>query len=347
MTNLAPATTLRRQHVSHIAVFGAGSWGTAFASILADGGNDVRIWGRRPEVVAQINSGVNEDYLPGVNLPSGISASTDPAEVTEGAEIVILSVPSQSLRVNLTEWAPLLGGGDKIVVSLMKGIELGTTKRMSEVIHEVAGIPVERIGVVSGPNLAREIVQRQPAATVVACPDLAAADQVAAACSTSYFRPYTSQDVVGAELGGAVKNVIALAVGMSAGLGLGDNTKASIITRGLAEITRLSVALGADPRTLAGLAGVGDLIATCMSPLSRNHSFGVKLGQGLTVDEVIEQTKQTAEGVKSCSSILDLAHRNGVDVPITEAVNRAVHEGVPPKDIVHALLSRARKSETE
>lgn len=332
--------------MNHIAVFGAGSWGTAFASILADGGNDVRVWGRRPELVAQLNSGVNDDYLPGVDLPSGISASTDPAEVTDGADIVILSVPSQSLRTNLTDWAPLLTG-DKIVVSLMKGIELGTTKRMSEVIHEVGGIPTERIGVVSGPNLAREIVQRQPAATVVACPDMAAADKVAAACSTSYFRPYTSEDVVGAELGGAVKNVIALAVGMSAGLGMGDNTKASIITRGLAETTRLAMALGADPRTMSGLAGVGDLIATCMSPLSRNHSFGVKLGEGMTVAEVTEQTKQTAEGVKSCASILDLARAHGVDVPITEQVNRAVHEEIPPKEIVRSLLSRARKAETE
>ena len=315
--------------MSHIAVFGAGSWGTAFASILADGGNDVRVWGRRPELVEQLNRGVNDDYLPGVQLPGGISASTDPAEVTEGAEIVILSVPSQSLRTNLTEWAPLLT--DKIVVSLMKGIELGTTKRMSEVIHEVAGVTAERIGVVSGPNLAREIVQRQPAATVVACPDVSAADRVAAACSTSYFRPYTSQDVVGAELGGAVKNVIALAVGMAAGLGFGDNTKATLITRGLAETTRLAMALGADPRTMAGLAGVGDLIATCMSPLSRNHSFGVKLGEGLSVAQVTEVTKQTAEGVKSCASIVDLARAHGVDVPITEMVNRVVHEDFAPR----------------
>lgn len=332
--------------MSHIAVFGAGSWGTAFASILAAGGNEVRVWGRRPELVAQLNAGSNEDYLPGVRLPAGISASTDPAEVTDGAEIVILSVPSQSLRANLTQWAPLLGG-DKIVVSLMKGIELGTTKRMSEVIHEVAGVPVERIGVVSGPNLAREIVEQQPAATVVACPDLEAANKVAAACSTSYFRPYTSADVIGAEIGGAVKNVMALAVGMAAGLGMGDNTKASIITRGLAETTRLATALGADPRTMAGLAGVGDLIATCMSPLSRNHSFGVKLGEGLSVAEVTEQTKQTAEGVKSCASILDLARAHDVDVPITELVNRVVHEGVSPQDMVTVLLSRARKRETE
>ncbi|EKA60870.1 glycerol-3-phosphate dehydrogenase [Janibacter hoylei PVAS-1] len=229
----------------------------------------------------------------------------------------------------------------------MKGIELGTTKRMSQVIHEVAGIPAERIAVVSGPNLAREIVQQQPAATVVACPDVDAATSVAAACSTSFFRPYTSTDVVGVELGGAVKNVIALAVGMAAGLGFGDNTKASIITRGLAETTRLAMALGADPRTMAGLAGVGDLIATCMSPLSRNHSFGVKLGEGLSVAEVTEQTRQTAEGVKSCASILDLARAHGVEVPITEQVTRVVHEGVSPRDMEGVLLSRARKHETE
>ena len=255
-------------------------------------------------------------------------------------------MPSQSLRANLADWGPLLHD-DKIVVSLMKGIELGTTKRMSEVINEVAGVPSERIAVVSGPNLAKEIVRQQPAASVVACPDLAAADKVAAACSTSFFRPYTSTDVIGAELGGAVKNVIALAVGMASGLGFGDNTKATIITRGLAETTRLAMALGADPRTMSGLAGVGDLIATCMSPLSRNHSFGVKLGEGMSVAEVTEQTKQTAEGVKSCASILDLARAHGVDVPITEQVNRVVHEGVSPQDMVSVLLSRARKHETE
>lgn len=332
--------------MNHIAVLGAGSWGTAFASILADAGTDVRIWGRRPELVEQLNRGVNEDYAPGVELSSRISASTDPAAVVDGAGVVILSVPSQSLRANLTDWAPLLTG-DKIVVSLMKGIELGTTKRMSEVIHEVAGVPFERIAAVSGPNLSREILQRQPAATVVACPDERSADTVAAACQTSWFRPYTSPDLVGAEIGGAVKNVIALAVGMASGLGMGDNTKATIITRGLAETTRLAEALGADPRTMSGLAGVGDLIATCMSPLSRNHSFGVKLGQGMTLEEVTAQAKQTAEGVKSCSSILALAHDNGVDVPIIEQVNRAVHDAVPIDEIGRSLLSRARKSERD
>lgn len=332
--------------MSHIAVFGAGSWGTAFATILADAGNDVRIWGRRQEVVDQINAGCNEDYLPDTRLPEGISASTDPAEVVADTDVVVLSVPSQSLRDNLTEWGSLLTD-DQVVVSLMKGIELGTTRRMSEVIAEVAHIRTDRIAVVSGPNLAREIVQRQPAATVVACPDHASAEKVAAACSTDYFRPYTSTDIVGAEIAGAVKNVIALAVGMAEGLGLGDNTKATLITRGLAETTRLGVALGADPRTLAGLSGVGDLIATCMSPLSRNHSFGVALGQGMSITELQARKRQTAEGVKSCASILELARAHDVYVPIIESVTAAVHEGQSVQDIIRRLSSRAPKPETD
>lgn len=331
--------------MSKIAVFGGGSWGTAFSTILADAGNDVTIWTRRQELADQISAGRNTDYLPDHELPASISGTTDPLEAVDGADIVVLSVPSQSLRDNLAGWGDVLG--DRVVVSLMKGVELGTTKRMSEVIAEAGGVPTERIAVVSGPNLAKEIVQRQPAATVVACPDEGAADRVAAATATSYFRPYTSPDLVGAEVGGAVKNVIALAVGMAEGMGLGDNTKSSIITRGLAEMTRLGVALGADARTFAGLAGVGDLIATCMSPLSRNHSFGVGLGQGMTVAEVQEKTRQTAEGVKSCASIFELARKHDVDVPIIEQVNRCVHEGVAVPDIVHALLSRARKSETD
>ncbi len=331
--------------MSKIAVFGGGSWGTAFSTILADAGNDVTIWTRRQELADQISAGRNTDYLPDHELPASISGTTDPLEAVDGADIVVLSVPSQSLRDNLAGWGDVLG--DRVVVSLMKGVELGTTKRMSEVIAEAGGVPTERIAVVSGPNLAKEIVQRQPAATVVACPDESAADRVAAATATSYFRPYTSPDLVGAEVGGAVKNVIALAVGMAEGMGLGDNTKSSIITRGLAEMTRLGVALGADARTFAGLAGVGDLIATCMSPLSRNHSFGVGLGQGMTVAEVQEKTRQTAEGVKSCASIFELARKHDVDVPIIEQVNRCVHEGVAVPDIVHALLSRARKSETD
>ncbi|MBM6545879.1 NAD(P)-dependent glycerol-3-phosphate dehydrogenase [Janibacter sp. YIM B02568] len=331
--------------MSKIAVFGGGSWGTAFSTVLADAGNDVTIWARRQGLADQISAGRNDDYLPGLELSSSISGTTDPAEAVEGADIVVLSVPSQSLRDNLAGWGDVLG--DRIIVSLMKGVELGTTKRMSEVIAEAGGVPTERIAVVSGPNLAKEIVQRQPAATVIACPEESAADRVAAAVATSYFRPYTSPDLVGAEVGGAVKNVIALAVGMAEGMGLGDNTKSSIITRGLAEMTRLGVALGADARTFAGLAGVGDLIATCMSSLSRNHSFGVGLGHGMTVAEVQEKTRQTAEGVKSCASIYALARDHDVDVPIIEQVNACVHHGVSVHDMVHALLSRARKSETD
>ena len=328
------------------AVFGTGSWGTAFSAVLADSGTKVRMWGRRPELVEQINAGSNDTYLPGIRLPQGISATTDPAEAADGADIVVLAVPSQTLRQNLEGWASLLPG-TAAVVSLMKGVELGTTKRMSEVIAEVGGVEPERIVVVSGPNLAREIALKQPAASVVACSDAHTAERVAEACAAPYFRPYTNTDVVGAELGGAVKNVIALAVGMAEGMGMGDNSKATIITRGLAETTRLGVALGGDPATFAGLAGVGDLIATCMSPLSRNRTFGVNLGRGMAVKEVVAVTRQTAEGVKSCDSILQLAREHGVDVPIIEQVAAVVHEGRTPQQVVESLLSRARKAELD
>ena len=328
------------------AVFGTGSWGTAFSAVLADSGTAVRMWGRRAEVVEQINAGTNEDYLPGIRLPKEITATTDPAEAAEGASIVVLAVPSQTLRGNLEGWAALLPR-DAAIVSLMKGVELGTTKRMSEVIAEVGRIDLERIVAISGPNLAREIALRQPAASVVACADEQVAQRVADACAAPYFRPYTNTDVIGTELGGAVKNVVALAVGMAEGMGMGDNSKASIITRGLAETTRLGVALGGDPATFAGLAGLGDLVATCMSPLSRNRTFGVNLGRGMTVDEVIAVTKQTAEGVKSCESILQLAQDHGIDVPIIEQVNAVVHEGRTPQQVVESLLSRARKAEVD
>ena len=330
--------------MTRVAVYGTGSWGTAFACVLADAGSTVRMWGRRQEAVDQINAGDNTDYLPGVPLPRGITASHDPEEVADGAEIVVLAVPSQSLRDNLGVWGSAIPR-DAAVVSLMKGVELGTTKRMSEVIVEAGGVEPDRVAVLSGPNLAREIVARQPAASVVACIDHDTADRVASACHTPYFRPYTHEDVVGAELGGATKNVIALAVGMAEGLGMGDNTKASIITRGLAETTRLGVRLGGDPSTFAGLAGIGDLIATCMSPLSRNHTFGVQLGQGFTVEEVVSRTRQTAEGVKSCASILQLAHDHDVDVPIIEQVNLVVHEGHDALSVGQALMARERGRE--
>ncbi|HET7399237.1 MAG TPA: NAD(P)H-dependent glycerol-3-phosphate dehydrogenase [Intrasporangium sp.] len=330
--------------MTRVAVMGTGSWGTAFASILADAGCTVRMWARRQEVADQINSGRNLDYLPDLDLPPVVTATTDPASACEGSDIVVIAVPSQTLRPNLAAWGGAIPR-DSAVVSLLKGVELGTTKRMSEVIAEVGGVDPHRIVVVSGPNLAKEIAARQPAGSVVACVDPQTAELVALACATPSFRPYTDTDVVGTELCGATKNVVALAVGMAEGLGFGDNTKATIITRGLAETTRLGLALGADPRTFLGLAGVGDLIATCMSPLSRNHSFGVRLGSGMAVQDVVATTKQTAEGVKSCESILLLAQHHGVEVPIVEQVVAVVRDGMPASDVAGKLMSRDLKAE--
>ncbi|KIZ13921.1 NAD(P)H-dependent glycerol-3-phosphate dehydrogenase [Streptomyces natalensis] len=331
--------------MTRCAVFGTGSWGTAFAMVLADAGCEVTLWGRRAAVVEAINTGrTNPDYLPGVTLPAAVRATTDPAEAARGADFTILAVPSQTLRANLTEWAPLLAD-DTVLVSLMKGVELGTAKRMSEVIEEVAKVPAERVAVLTGPNLAKEIAARQPAAAVVACVDENVARRLQTACHTPYFRPYTNTDVVGCELGGAVKNVIALAVGIATGMGLGDNAKASLITRGLAETTRLGLAMGADAHTFAGLAGMGDLVATCSSPLSRNNTFGTNLGRGMSLEETIAVTKQTAEGVKSCESVRDLARRHGVDMPLTETVVEIVHEGKPPMVALKDLMARTAKPE--
>ncbi|MBV2353450.1 NAD(P)-dependent glycerol-3-phosphate dehydrogenase [Streptomyces sp. J2-1] len=327
------------------AVFSAGSWGTSFAMVLADAGCDVTVWARRAEVAEAINSGrTNPDYLPGVELPAGLRATTDPAEAAAGADFTVLSVPSQSLRANLAEWRPLLAP-DTVVVSLMKGVELGSAMRMSEVVEDVTGIGPDRIAVVTGPNLAREVAARMPAAAVVACTDEDVARRLQAACHTPYFRPYTNTDVIGCELGGAVKNVIGLAVGIADGMGLGDNAKGSLITRGLAETTRLGMALGADPLTFSGLAGLGDLVATCSSPLSRNHTFGTNLGRGMTLEETVAVTRQTAEGVKSCESVVDLARRHGVEMPIAETVVDIVHEGKPPVVALKELMSRSAKPE--
>ncbi|MET7764163.1 NAD(P)H-dependent glycerol-3-phosphate dehydrogenase [Streptomyces sp. NPDC005336] len=337
--------------MTRCAVFGTGSWGTAFAMVLADAGCEVTLWGRRAELAEAINRGrTNPDYLPGAELPLGVSATTDPALAARDAEFTVLAVPSQTLRANLAAWAPLLPA-DTVLVSLMKGVELGTAKRMSEVIEEVVGkaspgVEVAgRVAVLTGPNLAKEIAARQPAASVVACRDESVARRLQTACHTSYFRPYTNTDVVGCELGGAVKNVIALAVGIADGMGLGDNAKASLITRGLAETTRLGLAMGADAHTFAGLAGMGDLVATCSSPLSRNHTFGTNLGRGMTLEETIAVTRQTAEGVKSCESVLDLARRYDVDMPITETVVGIVHDGKPPLVALKELMSRSAKAE--
>ncbi|AQU66351.1 NAD(P)H-dependent glycerol-3-phosphate dehydrogenase [Streptomyces niveus] len=331
--------------MTRVAVFGTGSWGTAFAMILADAGCEVTLWARRREVVDAVNNTrTNPGYLPGVELPTSVRATTDPAEAARDAEFTVITIPSQTLRANLSEWASVLPP-DTVLVSLMKGVELGTTKRMSEVIGEMAKAPADRVAVLTGPNLAGEIAARQPAAAVVACTDEAVATRLQAACHTPYFRPYTNTDVVGCELGGAVKNVIGLAVGIADGMGLGDNTKASLMTRGLAETTRLGLAMGADPHTFSGLAGMGDLIATCSSPLSRNHTFGTNLGRGMTLEQTIAASTQTAEGVKSCQSVLDLARRHDVDMPITETVVSIVHEGKPPLVAVKELMARSAKPE--
>ena len=327
------------------AVLGAGSWGTAFAKVLADAGTDVTIWARRETVAAAIREyGTNPDYLPAVRLPERVSATSDAGKAIAGADLVVLAVPSQTLRGNLADWAAFLAP-DATLVSLMKGVELGTTKRMSEVIVETAGVPADRVAVVSGPNLAAEIAAEQPAATVVACTDGARATFVQRAVTTPYFRPYTNKDVLGCELGGAVKNVIALAYGIATAMRLGDNTKATLITRGLAETARLGVALGADPLTFSGLAGLGDLVATCSSPLSRNRTFGEHLGRGETLEQAQAATRQTAEGVKSCLAIRDLARTHNVDMPITEQVELVCHEGVNPRSALIALMSRETKPE--
>nr|WP_204342392.1 NAD(P)H-dependent glycerol-3-phosphate dehydrogenase [Micromonospora terminaliae] len=325
---------------------GAGSWGTAFAKILADAGREVTILARRASVAEAIRTGRhNPDYLPDVRLPDRVTATGDAEEAIAGAEVVVLSVPSQTLRGNLAEWTPYLDP-DATLVSLMKGIELGTTKRMSQVIMETAGVPADRVVVVSGPNLAPEIAAEQPAATVVAGTDSRRTALVQSSIRTPYFRPYTNDDVIGCELGGAVKNVIALSYGIATAMGFGDNTRAMLMTRGLAETARLGVALGADPITFAGLAGMGDLVASCTSPLARNRTFGEHLGRGETLEQAQAATRQTAEGVKSCLAIRDLARAHGVEMPITEQIERICHEGMDPRLAVDALMSRTAKPES-
>jgi glycerol-3-phosphate dehydrogenase (NAD(P)+) len=332
--------------LTRVAVLGAGSWGTAYAKVMADAGVDVVLWARRPDVAAAITEKhENPGYLPDVRLPGNLTSTSDAAEALRGAEAVVLAVPSQSLRANLSRWREDLPPGATLV-SLAKGVELGTLKRMSEVVAEVAGVPSDHVAVVSGPNLSMEVALEQPTATVIACSDHDRAVAIQHACTTGYFRPYTNTDVVGCELGGACKNVIALSCGMASGLGFGSNTLATLITRGLAETARLGMALGADPLTFAGLAGLGDLVATCSSPLSRNRTFGERLGRGHTFDEALAATHgQVAEGVKSCSSIRALAEKHGVDMPITEVVHRVCHDGLDPQKAGPELIGRKVRPE--
>lgn len=330
-----------------IAVMGSGSWGSAFAQILADNSQNhtVRIWGRNPDVISEINAfHTNSKFHPGLMLPEKITATTNPAVALASVDVVILAVPAQTLRENLKSWGNLIPK-NAIVVSLLKGFERGTHARMSEVISQELNLDESQIAVVTGPNLAGEIIKREPAAVVIACAKEENAVELQDAIATAYFRPYTSVDVIGCEVAGTIKNVMALAVGMASGLGMGDNTKATVITRGLAETTRLGVALGADPITFAGLAGMGDLVATCSSPLSRNRSFGERLGRGLGLSQAQSETKTTAEGVSSAAAVLDLAREYGIDMPIVEAVVDVVANGMPPKEVVRRLMSRTTRSE--
>ncbi|GAA5229344.1 NAD(P)H-dependent glycerol-3-phosphate dehydrogenase [Arthrobacter cryoconiti] len=332
-----------------IAVLGAGSWGTTFAKILGDAAQGTErkiiLWGRRAEVVEQINDHHrNPRYLSSTELPLNITASTDISAVLKDAELVIVAVPAQTLREQLRGWAPHLAK-DAVVVSLMKGLELHTDQRMSQVIMEELGLTPNRVVVVSGPNLAMEIARQEPTASVVACADEETAGWVAAVCTPPYFRPYTNADVVGVEIGGILKNVIALCVGICEGRKMGDNTKASVITRGLAETTRLALALGGKAETLSGLAGLGDLVATCSSSLSRNHTAGRMLGEGLTLDEVNNRMTQTAEGIKSARAVKDLGAKVGVEMPLTNAVVAVLEGKLSVDDLGPLLLARELKSE--
>ena len=323
--------------MAKIAVMGAGSWGTTFAKILADAGNDVTIWARRADLVEEINDDHrNGDYLPGIRLPESLKASTEVAEVLNGVEQVYLAVPSQTLRGNLQAWGAEIPK-DAILVSLMKGVEKDTGLRMSEVIADVLGFPQSQVVVVSGPNLALEIANEEPAASVAASTSKAAAGEVARSASNAYFTTFTNHDVIGTEFGGILKNLIAVAIGIVNGVGYGQNTKASIMTRGLAEISRFAVAYGAKQSTMVGLAGLGDLIATAESPLSRNHRAGEMLGKGYTKKEVLKRMSQTAEGLASVAPVLQLAAEKGVAMPIVEQVNLVIEGKMNPRDIAPHL----------
>lgn len=331
--------TAEPQAARKVAVLGAGSWGTTFAKILADGGADVAMWARRPELAREISqSKRNSDYLPGINLPRRVWASSRLPEVLDGAEQVYISVPAQSLRENLIIVRELVPA-NAIVVSLMKGVEKGSRFRMSEVVEQELRIGADRIAVVSGPNLALEIAKEQPTAAVVSSQSLDTATLVAMTATNPYFRSYVNTDVIGTEFGGVLKNLIAVAIGIVDGVGYGENTKASIITRGLVEMTDFAVAFGGRAETLSGLAGLGDLIATCESALSRNNTAGRLLGQGYSFSDVVKQMNQTAEGLSSVAPILELALSKGVEMPIVSQVAEVLAGTLDPRDIAPHLTT--------
>lgn len=330
--------------IQRVAIIGTGAWGTTFAQVLADSGREVIMWGRNPATVDQINSGINQRYLPGIRLSSKISASTDRETVVSNVDLIVVALPTQSIRKTLEPFAPFIPQ-DTPVLSLSKGIEQGTFKLVTDIISEAAQVEPYRIAALSGPNLSREIIEKHPTATVVAATDEALAASIAEACHNKYFRPYVSTDIVGTEVAGATKNVIAVAVGAAEGMGWGSNTRTTLITRGLAEMTRLGIAMGAHPDTFAGLAGMGDLIATCSSKLSRNYSFGFRMGQGMTAEEATELSVGVVEGAATARPLVRHARKLGVDMPISEAVAAVLVDGQSIQDMGKALLSRPRKKD--
>jgi glycerol-3-phosphate dehydrogenase (NAD(P)+) len=328
-----------------VAVIGAGSWGTTVAAIVCEHATTT-LWGRDADLVAEIaRRHTNSRYLDGIPLPRGLRATDDLEAACGDADVVVMAVPSHGYRAVLERAAPAIRP-DVPVVSLAKGIEQGTLLRMTEVTAEV--LPdhdARRVAVLTGPNLAKEVAEGQPAASVIACADEDTARALQQLCMSQSFRVYTNPDVVGCEVAGAMKNVIAIAAGTAAGLGYGDNTQAALITRGLAEVARLGVALGGEPMTFAGLAGLGDLVATCTSPKSRNRSVGFELGRGRSLEEIVEQSNMVAEGVRSTAALLELSARVGIEMPIASMVGAVLYEDRRPADLVPELMLREAKAE--
>jgi glycerol-3-phosphate dehydrogenase (NAD(P)+) len=321
-----------------ISVLGSGQWGSALGQVLCDAGNEVVIWGRNQAIISELNrEHKNSKSLPGIVLPTALRGTIEIEDAVAHAEMIVLAIPAQSLRENLMQWSGILNP-ELPIISTLKGIEVSSQLRMTEVIRQVIGISEDMLAILTGPNLAREVVQRQPAGAVVASTSQQLADLTAQVFNAPYFRVYTSNDVIGCELAGAAKNVIALAVGMAIGMGYGENTQSLVITRGLNEVTRLGMARGALPLTFVGLAGVGDLLATCGSPLSRNRSFGEALGRTGSMQKAQEEASSTVEGVSTAKAVVDLAHLVGVEAPIMEAVYEVVSNNITPKQAIKSLM---------
>ena len=326
-------------------VLGTGAWGTTLAQVIVDAGHEVLMWGRNSDVVAEINSHhTNEKFLPGSSLSESIIATTDIEAALEFSDLIILAIPAQTLRSNLQAWLPLITPA-KILISTLKGIEADTHSRMTEIIVAELGISLDRVGLITGPNLAGELILRQPAGAVAAASQPDVVKAMIKLFTTPYFRIYPSNDLVGCELAGATKSVIALAVGMAIGLGYGENTQSMIITRGLGEVARFGIGYGADPLTNLGLAGMGDLVASCGSPLSRNRTFGEALGKSGSIEQAQLAMPKTVEGVASAKAIRELAHRVGVEVPIIEVVSEVVSGTMTPTAAMEHLMTVSLRAE--